>query len=164
MTTWEIVYAISRKFNYRQNLIVPNISWGFFIHECDVFIVTKSGYAIEVEIKITKSDLIKDKRKTHGHRSNKIKRLYFAIPEKMIKHIEHIPQRAGIITVNPHGRCTVIRKPVINTNAIKLTDQEKFMVARLGALRIWGLQQTNYMLKKKVKELTTKINNIEKNK
>ena len=44
-------------FNYRANLIVPNISWGLGLHECDLLVLTSSGYATEIEIKVSKADL-----------------------------------------------------------------------------------------------------------
>jgi len=39
--TIEMEIAISKYFGYRQNIIVPNISWGFMNHESDIFIVKK---------------------------------------------------------------------------------------------------------------------------
>lgn len=125
------------------NIVVPNISWGLGIHECDLLVLTKVGYALEVEIKVSKSDLKKDVEKTHGHESNLIKALYFAIPEKLVSSIEHIPERAGIIVVEKHHNgnfCKLLRKPVINKQARKLTGEEQFTVVRLGAIRIWGLK------------------------
>ena len=74
ITTHKIEVALANHFNYRLNLIVPNISWGAFIwHECDLFIVSKAGYCTEIEIKISKSDLKKDFEKKHNHESDKIK-------------------------------------------------------------------------------------------
>ena len=58
ITTIEMEVAIAAYFGFRQNIIVPNISWGFMNHEADMFIVRKSGYAIEIEIKRSKSDLL----------------------------------------------------------------------------------------------------------
>jgi len=141
MKAIDIEIAVANYFNIRQNLIVPNISWGLFIHECDLLVITKAGYAWEVEIKVSRSDLIKDKEKRHGHFDKRIKDLYFAMPEAMEKDIEHVPERAGIILVNDRLRCKTLRKPQSNKNAIPFTDKEKFQVARLGALRIWGLKK-----------------------
>ena len=64
----------------RRELVVPNVHWGADVHECDLFLLSKSGYAIEIEIKISKADLIQDSKKKHGHVNYKIKQLYFAIP------------------------------------------------------------------------------------
>ena len=43
--------AIARSWNYRRHLIVPNVSWGFGVHECDLLVISPSGYATEIEIK-----------------------------------------------------------------------------------------------------------------
>lgn len=147
MTTPEMEIALSRYFNPRRNLIVPNISWGMFNHECDLLVVTKAGYAYEIEIKVSKADLIKDAHKRHNHQSKKISQLYFAIPEKLLKHTEYIPERAGIITVHEGGFCHLLRQAQ-KAHAYKFTPEERFNVARLATMRIWGLKRTIERFKK----------------
>ena len=157
ITTIEIEARLAGHFNYRQNLIVPNISWGMDIHECDLLIVTKSGYATEVEIKISRADLKKDAFKKHNHedRFNRIRRLYFAIPESLSNCIEFIPERAGIIVLSRgknYGEdylfCKVLREAKINTTCKQFTEAERFNVARLGAMRIWGLKRKIITMRK----------------
>lgn len=140
-TTLGIEIALMKKLNVRRKLIVPNVSWGFDIHECDLLVISKNGYATEIEIKISKSDLIKDKEKRHQHKSNKMKYLYFAIPSAMAKYIEHVPARAGVMVVNSKGEVFEIAKPRINKNCRMLSETEMFKVARLGAMRILGLKE-----------------------
>lgn len=143
MNTKELELAVVSFINPQQHLIVPNVHWGFLIHECDLFVLTKSGYAWEIELKVTKSDLIKDREKKHKHNDKRIKYLYFAIPDYLEEYIEYIPKRAGIIVVNTKTTkrfCRIIRKPMTNSNSYKFSDKEKFQIARLGALRIWGLK------------------------
>lgn len=158
ITTIEIEARLAGHFNYRQNLIVPNISWGMDIHECDLLVVSKSGYATEVEIKISKADLKKDAYKKHNHedRFNRIRRLYFAIPESLSNCIEFIPERAGIIVCSRgvmYGEnvicCEVLREARINNTCKKFTDDERFNIARLGTMRIWGLKRKIITLKTK---------------
>lgn len=142
--------ALSEYFGWRKCLIVPNVSWGLYLnrqtmHECDLLILTKAGFLWEVEIKVSLSDLISDKKKRHGHRNSNIKRLYFAIPKHLKNNIKHIPERSGIISVHYsdfNGRyiCKEIRKPV-QDKGYKLNDSEKYQMARLGAMRIWGLKK-----------------------
>ena len=91
MTCAEIELKLVKWFNPRTHLIVPNVSWGFTSHECDLLIMSKSGYLIEVEIKVSLPDLKKDLLKKHGHKEDRIKYLYFAIPQKLEKYIEYIP-------------------------------------------------------------------------
>lgn len=151
MKTIDMEIALANYFGIRQNLIVPNVSWGMETHECDLFILTPAGYGSEIEIKVSKADLLKDKEKRHGHHSPKIKFLYFAIPDYLTRYVDDIPSRAGVIVVsqNRHGRigdtyeycdCTKIRRPVVNSS-YKYTDSERLQLARLGALRIWGLKK-----------------------
>ncbi|MEM6817189.1 MAG: hypothetical protein AAF578_00215 [Pseudomonadota bacterium] len=151
ITTIEMECALARHFNYRQNLIVPNVSWGIDIHECDLLVVTRAGYATEVEIKVSKTDLKKDAEKPHQHQDYRIKSLYFAIPDYLIDCTDLVPERAGIISVETgplrvtkqggkdyvwKRRCEVIRKAVINKRAPKFSDLDKAKITRLGALRI----------------------------
>jgi len=140
LTTMEMEIALAHSLDFRKNLIVPNISWGMNMHECDLLVLTKAGYAWEVEIKITKADLVKDKDKRHGHHHPKIKRLYFAIPDYLTPHIKHIPERAGIITVDWYHRCKTIREPQQNSG-YKFSEAERYNIARLGAMRIWTLKK-----------------------
>ncbi len=145
ITTAEMECVVARFLNIRSNLIVPNVHWGMDLHECDLLLVTKAVYAWEIEIKVTKADLKKDAEKRHGHRSERIKHLYFAIPTYLEDSIEYIPERAGIITVAPKSeklwtRCKIIRKPETNKAAQPFSDCERYKVARLGALRIWKLK------------------------
>ena len=139
-TTPEMEIALASYFGIRTNLIVPNISWGLGVHECDLFVLTDSGYAWEIEIKVSRSDLIKDKEKYHKHEHRKIKRLYFGIPENLTPHIHHIPGIAGIIVVNIHGNCRKIREAKTKGN-YKFSDSERYKIARLGTMRIWSLKQ-----------------------
>jgi len=140
----DIECAVADYFSPRVNLIVPNVSWGLIFYEVDLLVVTPSGYCYEVEIKTSRGDLKADLLKRHGHRSKKMRRLYFAIPEYMQKDIEFIPARAGILMVSaPDGlnlKCKCIREPENNNDAQKLSDKDRFQVARLGTMRIWTLK------------------------
>lgn len=143
--TEEIEIAIAYKFGIRQNIIVPNISWGANIHECDIFIMKPSGYCVEVEIKRSKADLVADKKKGHGHRSKMIKELYFAIPTDCYDDwLSLIPDNAGILTYERWYDNVVThyeRLAPANKEARKLTENERLNIARLGCMRIWSLKK-----------------------
>lgn len=140
MKSTEIEIAIANHFNPRRNLIVPNVSWGMGMHECDLLIVSRSGYATEIEIKVSRSDLIKDAEKKHGHRHNKISRLYFAIPSSLVPHIQYVPDHAGIVEVRGLWDLHWIRNaPALNK--YQFTSQEMYDLARLGSLRVWPLKR-----------------------
>ena len=154
ITTPEMEVALANWFDYRVNLIVPCVYWGLGLdmHECDLLIVSKAGYVTEVEIKISRADLRKDREKPHGHQNKRIKYLYFAVPEKLeAAAIEFAPERAGIIVVRDgdnvpgvypyHQKCRRVRVPVCQKNVGKMTDRDRYKVARLGALRIWRLKR-----------------------
>ena len=146
MNLIDIETALARYFNYRTNIIVPNVSWGMFTHECDLLVLTPAGYATEVEIKTNKYDLLRDKKKKHGHHSTRIKFLYFAIPEILAEYQEHIPDRAGIITLDYYPgsttlRCKTIRNAKRNSD-YKFSAEERYQLARLGTMRIWTLKNT----------------------
>lgn len=147
MKTIDMEITLANYFGIRQNLIVPNVSWGMDSHECDLFVLTPAGYGWEIEIKVSKADLLKDKNKRHGHYLSKIKFLYFAIPDYLESYVFEIPLRAGIIIIRPNKNydcgywCEKFRKPLANGRSYKYTDAERLQLARLGALRIWGLKK-----------------------
>lgn len=157
VTTFDIELILIERFGVRRNIIVPNVSWGINIHECDLFIISQSHYVTEIEIKISLSDLKKDKQKKHGHHDNRIKYLYFAIPEKLEKHIEHIPERAGIFIIREKKNGTIlseeIRRPKKNKNCIKLPSNQVLKVSHLGCMRILSLMGNISSLKKSIKNL-----------
>jgi len=140
-TCQEIECAVARFFDPRRNVIVPNVWWGLDLnHECDLFVLTKAGYAYEVEIKTSKADLKADARKRHNHASKKIKRLYFAIPEKLESCIDLIPGRAGVLVLRPNGAVKKLREAEPNPGARKLNEKESLHLGQLCSMRIWTLK------------------------
>lgn len=140
---------LANYFNFRRHIIIPNISWGMNVHECDLFIISSSGYVTEVEIKVSKHDLLNDVKKKHKHESKLIKKLFFAIPENLEPYIDSIPERAGIIIVAEKQIYTnsfkkgikVIRDAQINKGCEKLSPKAITKVLRLGTMRIWPLKK-----------------------
>lgn len=148
MKSLDIEIAVMRYFGVRRNLIVPNVSWGISgLHECDLLVLSPHGYATEIEIKISKSDLLADKKKKHGHRHNHIARLFFAVPEILKDFaLEHIPERAGLFTVSEDTKDWqfnegfIVRDAKRNKGCHEWTPQERSDLGRLGAIRIIGLK------------------------
>ncbi len=141
-TAKEIELAVAEYFDPRRNLIVPNVYYGMGLnYECDIFVLTKVGYAYEIEIKISRSDLRADMKKRHAHGSKTIRRLYFAIPERLRLSDELIPKRAGILIVNRRGSVEKFREAGINQFAQKLNEKERLKLAELGTMRIWDLKK-----------------------
>lgn len=156
MKTIEIEVAVMEYIGIRQNLIVPNVSWGIAgLHECDLLSLSASNYATEIEIKVFKSDLLKDGDKKHGHRHNHITYLFFAVPKYLQSiALEVIPDRAGLFVVEKIKKETwmdgiynnvydvkQIRGCEKNRLGVKWSDQERSKLGRLGTMRILGLKK-----------------------
>jgi len=162
MHAGEMEVHLARYLNYRQNLIVPNVSWGLGYYEKDLVVVRPSRLAWEIEIKISLSDLKNDLKKSHGHNCDYIKYLYFAVPAKLEKQaLLLIPERAGLFIVdiyknykrndpyyNQKGQYYVrcVRSPIANPKARKLNDKEMTKLYELAAMRIWSLKEVIYRL------------------
>lgn len=136
----------------RRYAVVSNVFWGLgFNHEIDILAVSKSNYCTEIEIKTSKADTKNDLKKKHKHESNKIKYLYFAIPDYGESWIEYIPPHAGVILIkrkkNGHLYGDIFRKAKVNKGCRKLTTKEQIKLGKLASMRIWNL-------KKKLKKLS----------
>lgn len=140
ITTLEMEIAVSRFFDITTSVIVPNVYFGMFNHECDLIRLTKQGYCSEIEIKISRSDLLAEKKKKHDHTDKKIKYLYFALPWYLKKDVEHVPEKAGIIIVNKKRQCSLMRKPKMACN-YKFSPEERTRLLELMAMRIWNLKK-----------------------
>lgn len=148
MRACEVEYAVAEYFGYRENLVIPNVSWGLpsLGHEADLLVIRPSNYCVEVEIKVDASDIKADLLKTHHHESKIVKQLWFAVPDKLKDHAS-IPEHAGVLSITEYKhnasklRCTVHRTAKINTEVRPLTNKEVQCVLRLGCLRIWSLKQ-----------------------
>jgi hypothetical protein len=143
-TAKEIEIALAKKFNPRVCLILPNVAYGMgFDHEIDLLVISKSGYATEIEIKVDKRDILHhEKQKKHAHGGKKIKFIFFAIPEKLYTEqiIASIPEDAGIIVVYPDGSSEVPRNPKSNPDAEKIPPEDQYHLAGLTMLRYWRLR------------------------
>ena len=149
ITTTEIEIAIATMFGIRKHIIVPNLSWGFVSHECDLFLIKKSGYVVEVEIKRSKSDFLADFKKDHLHkeRNNKINEFYYAFPIDLVdKCRDLVPENAGIIICQRRSyknrvHASIERHAKKIKDSRKLTIEEQLKVATLGCMRIFSLKQ-----------------------
>ena len=136
MKTIDIEIAVMEYIGIRQHLIVPNVDWGMNLHECDILSLSKSGYTTEVEIKVSKHDLLKDKKKWHGHRNKNIAYFFFAVPEKLkLIALAHIPERAGLFVAKKYrpesfkggGIYIDLIKPCLrNKNFVKWNDEDRY--------------------------------------
>lgn len=152
-TITQIELALAQYFNYRANLIVPKVSWGLLTHEADLLIMNKTGYLTEVEIKRSWADFLADFRKNHTHDDPKISWFYYAVPESIAdkcsaKLAEIDPDgKWGLISyfTDRLGECwpNIVKYPSNCTKhnpSKKLSLEEQFKLARLGAMRTWSLK------------------------
>jgi len=150
MKTLDVEIAVMEYLNVRRNIVVPNVSWGMpgLFYEADVVSLTPSGYATEIEIKVSKSDLLRDKKKRHNHKSKLFKYLYFAVPEKLQDiALKVIPEHAGLLVVveNNYGTYSMrnvkkVREAKSN-KMVRCWDYQKMLkLAKLGAMRILNLK------------------------
>lgn len=85
-TLYEIEVALCNtdKFSYIKNIIAFNVigvsSLLLIDHECDMLVLSKSGYLTEIEIKRSWSDFRADFKKKHCHESELIKYFYYCVP------------------------------------------------------------------------------------
>lgn len=122
MTTLQAEIALMSHFDIRKNIIVPCVSdWSnMLMFETDLLVLSKSGYATGIEIKVTKADLKSDLRKKHikhygtdknvlfsnysntkDHYYKPFKYFYYAVPENLKElALEQIPNDFGLITMS----------------------------------------------------------------
>lgn len=173
----EIEYLLADLFNYRQNLIVPNVSYGLgFSFEADLVVVTAAGYGTEIEIKTSKADLLRDFKKGGGwkggkwftdangkvslndvHRKHWMKRFYFAMPKKMEKYMDVIPDDCGVILAGPlweirdrpdmkestYWKMDGVRivRPAKAKKVFPISEKDKMKLAHLGCMRVWDAKK-----------------------
>lgn len=161
-TVKEIEIALMKHIGARNNILVPNISWGFDTHEIDLLWVKKSGMIAEIEIKRSVADMKADMKKEHHHKSDRIAMLYFAVPEILFdKFLPLVPNDAGIFTYKEYvswsGESFISVKDyrkATKVNKHTITIEEAINLSRLTALRYWNIRLDKE--KKKPKQL--KIN------
>lgn len=157
MNAIDVEIAVARYLNPRANLIIPNASWGMgFNYELDLLVITKAGYGWEIEIKVNKYDLINDtkKWKWKNYENNRIKRLYFAIPQSLEPYIEHIPEKAGVLIVSEKGRVSKRREAINYKTDRKFSEAERIHGMHLCCMRLWDLKET---INRNKKERFTRI-------
>lgn len=150
-----IEVAVAKLLNYRVYTIVPNVA-SLFMHECDMLALDTHGRFTEIEIKVTASDLKADFKKTHGHKSEYISRLIYAMPIQLCeKYAQLIPKECGIISVHhslPPSNCSDCKGYVyaLHYRVVKHQKQKKLPTntmindfMRLGCMRIWSLKEHN---------------------
>lgn len=173
----QVEVAVAKLLNYRVYTIVPNVFWGLDLwHECDMLALDKQGRFTEIEIKVSASDLKADFKKSHGHKSKFISRLFYAMPIDLCeKYADLIPNHCGIISVKPqtfwrfkkesssfekrHGialkesfegyKAEFYRQAKHDKTKDKPDEKTIIKFMQLGCMRIWSLKEHNNKSKNK---------------
>lgn len=154
-----ISYEIGTQIFARKCIVlVDNCNWTG--HECDVLGVTMDGRIIDVEIKISRSDLKADRKKDkwwnrrwrwsgmHGpdqlmSHPPKVWKHYYALPAEIWKDelFDALPSKdSGVILLHSDGNHIyprIIRRAKTNKDCHILTSNQILDVARLANIRFW---------------------------
>jgi len=157
MRTIDIEIALMRWFSITAYSIIPNISFGMAynhksLHECDLLLLSKSGYATEIEIKISKGDIDNERKKKHNHQHPLIKRLYFAVPYTLVDYVmqsNYVPKDSGVISVEEIGyvygkkkyKVRIVKEAIVRKGCVKWDNKLRMNFYRLGVLRILGFKE-----------------------
>lgn len=166
MTTLEMEIALMNHFDIRKNIIVPNVTTlsGLVGFETDLLVLSKSGYATAIEIKVSKSDLKNDLKKKHIERLNtdwkhpfnsknaleyyykNLKYFIYAVPEELeYEALKQIPDFCGLLVASEYEHLGEKRISFFNPNSgrgaqiignTKWSLEMQLKLARLGTMRI----------------------------
>ena len=158
----ELLLHDSGIWNKRQDIMIPNLSWGLLNHEADFVAITKSGYLTEVEIKRSFADLKADFKKDVFHCDERVYHFMYCLPisikDKALnlfhENYGKIAQLYGhnedykyadeffpfVLWYDENGNLTKEPQKLSSRNgARKLFLEEIVTVSRLASLRYWDL-------------------------
>ena len=165
-TMIKAVFAINRAMSTTYSVAIPNC-YTQCDNEADLFFIRKSGFSDEVEIKVSRSDLLQDKKKMVCYRELAVNEwrlpehlrppwkkpkydardageltcnyFWYAIKEG-IGSIQDIPEYAGLIVVNSVGKAGIVRWPR-RLHGRKLTFEQRYKFACKLHYRYWGVSK-----------------------
>ena len=91
---------LTRHFDYRERRCYPNIMFGG--GECDLLVVSPSGYATEYEVKLTLADWRSDVNKPKWRAKDRkhVTSFYYVVPVQLIaqQHLVEMQSGAGLLS------------------------------------------------------------------
>ena len=164
LTTQEIEEMIIRKeVSLRNEIAIPNLSWGMLEYEADLVVINKTGYMREYEIKRSFQDLKADFKKKCYHDAEQVYQFFYVLPisikekalelfrmhqsdEAYIKAFGESTERCealpAVIFYNDEGHIVDRTRfgGHLRGKHRKLFLEEKLTITRLISLRYWNLR------------------------
>ena len=153
MKTPRIEVELLKHFDFTQNLVVNNVTTRSRLvnFETDLLVLSKSGYAHGVEIKVSKSDFKNDFKKPHiktldmERYFKNLKFFSYAFPSKLLEFAQkNVDERFGLYSISYHEtydskwyEVDMVRKPKMLFNK-KWSDRDRMHLAHLGCMRIFN--------------------------
>lgn len=129
--------------------IIPNYTpegW----YESDMFSVTKAGYAVEHEIKMSAQDFARDADKDKGAKYRRLEKgdpsgpkfFWYVVPETIVPQIR-VPAWAGLMVARPYGRGARLRvvKKAPALHSAKVPGETRVHISGLFYWRFWSLRK-----------------------
>ena len=147
VTSIEITIAVVRCwFSPRYWAVCPRVSYGFdLLYEADIIAISKTGIVHEVEIKITKADLLADAKKDRWTREKNLKisqvdRYWLAVPDILaVPALARANDIGAGLFVVESGNANRLRYPNHRrTSPIKGRRDQRVKIWRLCAMRYWA--------------------------
>ena len=164
LTTQEIEeMIIRREVSLRNEIAIPNLSWGMLEYEADLVVINKTGYMREYEIKRSFQDLKADFKKKCYHDAEQVYQFFYVLPisikdkalelfrmhqadEVYIKAFgestEHYEALPAVIFYDDEGH--IVDRTGFGGNLHgkhrKLFLEEKLTITRLLSIRYWCLR------------------------
>jgi hypothetical protein len=152
-----LAQAVVRQLLKRSCLVVPNCYWTG--NECDLLCITKDLRVIDVELKISATDLKADAQKGKWYETRpwrqdppwgaarlrrrqwpaRVWKHYYVLPAHIWNPLmlTHINDSSGVVLVDAGGRLSVVRRAVADTKAQRVSPADAVDIARLASLRMW---------------------------
>lgn len=156
-TESNITRTLAQQVFNRNLVLVPNCSWPG--SECDLLVITENLRIIDVEVKISRSDLKREASKDKWYHNwnynldtatrekrdwpRKVWKHYLAMPEAIYEPslLTCLPsEKSGIILLIPKNNrfdYRVVRKATPDKSADKITPEMAIDIARLASIRMW---------------------------
>jgi len=142
-TTLGIEIALAEKFKHKDNIILTNQGRSVGCHECDILVIDDNFNASEIEIKISKNDLMGEKKKKHSHYDERIGEMYFCIPIDLYEKIqisEYIYDEAGVLVSLPGRRIKLKRRAKNRGTGEKFSANEVITLVKNGLSKLTTLK------------------------